>query len=62
MSTMSSENPYFLVRQFNCCLTGNVFAKIEHISINTNHQPLLSQVAQQHQQYLPITTKLLNDR
>ncbi len=52
--TISLEKPYFLVHLFNCCLTGNTFVHIEHISINASCQLLLFQVAQQHQQHHPI--------
>jgi hypothetical protein len=39
------------VCQFNCFVAGNAFAHIQHISINANCQPLLSQEAQQQQHY-----------
>ncbi len=36
------------MHQFDFCLTSNAFAHIQHISINANCQPLLSQAAQYH--------------
>jgi hypothetical protein len=49
---MSFSNPFFLMHQFNNCLTGNAFYHIQHIIANAICKWLISQ---QHNKTTPST-------